>query len=294
MLKNAARGRSDLKRKFADRTFSPGAESDIRPERFSIEEADMQFGQHQLKRCRYGWMLFSGPFVGKCFELYGEYSESEVSLMRSFVGPGDTAIDIGAYIGDLTVPMSRFVGDTGRIYAIESHIEHYHLLCANLALNGIRNVKALNYFVANSDTVDTAGPWGEFGGVSEVWGTTVVSLDSLALPACSFIKVDVDGKELEVLRSGERCLDLHRPVVYFENDVREASPALLQYLLDREYDIYWHPAPIFDEKNFFGNPINHWHPKNIVSQMMLGVPKEKDQSDLALKKVSSQDEWWDF
>jgi hypothetical protein len=36
----------------------------------------MQFGNLTLKQCKYGWMLFSGPYIGKCFELYGQYSES--------------------------------------------------------------------------------------------------------------------------------------------------------------------------------------------------------------------------
>ena len=50
-----------------------------------------------------GWMLFSGPYIGKCFELYGEYSESEVVMMRNFVREGNTVIDVGANIGDLTL-----------------------------------------------------------------------------------------------------------------------------------------------------------------------------------------------
>ncbi len=237
-------------------------------------------------------MLFAGPYIGKCFELYGEYSESEVSIIRSFVGPGATAVDVGANIGDLTLPMSLCAGEAGRIYAIESHTEYYHVLCANLALNGIANVKALNCFIATSETVDTSGPWGKFGYVSAVWGTTIISLDSLALPACAFLKIDVDGKELEVLQSGEHCIERHRPVIYFENDARESSPALLQHLMEQRYDLYWHPAPIFRPDNFFGNPVNHWQPRNIVSLMILAVPTENTQYQVPLKKVSSKDEWW--
>jgi len=40
----------------------------------------MEFGKLKLKRCRYGWMLFAGPVIGKCFELYGQYSESEIMI----------------------------------------------------------------------------------------------------------------------------------------------------------------------------------------------------------------------
>ena len=57
----------------------------------------MQLGKNQLKQCRHGWMLFPSAYmIGKCFELYGEYSEAEVSVVRSFLASGDTALDIGA------------------------------------------------------------------------------------------------------------------------------------------------------------------------------------------------------
>ena len=55
----------------------------------------MQFGPLQLKRCRYGWMLFAGPYIGKCFELYGQYSEAEIAMMRLFLREGGTVIDVG-------------------------------------------------------------------------------------------------------------------------------------------------------------------------------------------------------
>jgi predicted RNA methylase len=110
----------------------------------------MQFGPLTLKHCKYGWMLFSGPYIGKCFDLYGQYSESEVAMMRNFVREGDTVIDVGANIGDLTLPLARMVGDRGKVYAFESNPESFNVLCANLALNGIHCVKPINAFVATS------------------------------------------------------------------------------------------------------------------------------------------------
>lgn len=254
----------------------------------------MQIGRHKLTLCKYGWMLHSGPFIGKCFELYGQYSESEVNVLRTFIRPGDTVLDIGANIGDLTVPMSRFVGDNGRVYAVESHADTYHVLCANLALNGIKNVKALNCFIADSPQVDTGGQWGRFGYVSEIWGTTMVSIDALAIEACSFIKIDVDGKELEVLRSARGLIEKSRPILYFENDDRAASAALLDYAMTQRYDLYWHPAPIFDANNFFGNPTNHWAPNNIISFMVLGIPGERrERYQIQLRRIADKDAWWD-
>ena len=254
----------------------------------------MQFGDLTLKQCKYGWMLFCGPFIGKCFDLYGQYSESEVALMRVFLREGSTAIDVGANIGDLTLPLARIVGESGRVFAIESHPDYINILCANLALNAIRNTRPINAFVATSDRVDTGSAvWGKFAYVREGWSTQFLSLDSLELTACDLIKVDVDGKELEVLQSGEMQIERYRPVLYFENDVREASSELLSYVMEKlGYDLYWHPAPIFDEQNFFGNPVNHWAPRNVVSLMVLGIPSERKLTIPQLRRISDKQEWW--
>jgi len=239
-------------------------------------------------------MLFSGPFIGKCLELYGQYSESEVAMMRNFAREGSTVVDVGANIGDLTLPLSNMVGETGRVLAIESNPETFNVLCANLALNSIRNVRPVNAFVAASDSVDTdGGDWGKFAYVGEVWEAQFISLDSLDPPACHLIKIDVDGRELEVLRSGEMIIEKHRPILYFENDVREASAPLLAYAMQTlGYDLYWHPAPIFDANNYRGNPVNHWAPNVILSLMMLAIPAEVRLQVPGLERVHAPDEWW--
>ena len=252
----------------------------------------MQFGNLQLKRCKHGWMLFTGPYIGKCLELYGQYSEAEVAVIRAFIGPGDTAIDIGANIGDLTLPMALAAGPTGRVFAFESHSANFNVLCANLALNQVENTKPIFAFVADSDTVDTSGPWGRFGFVSKEWQPDIVGIDALKLEACSFIKIDVDGKELEVLRSGRETIARLRPVLYVENDQQEKSAALLEHLMAADYCLYWHFPPIFEPKNFYDNPVNHWAPTNILSKMVLCIPAERDKKvTINLNRIVSKDEW---
>jgi FkbM family methyltransferase len=253
----------------------------------------MQIGKRKLTLCKHGWMLHAGPYIGKCFELYGEYSESEVAVLRAFLRPGDTALDIGANIGDLTLPMARIVGDSGRVYAVESHIDNYHVLCANMALNGIEHVRPINCFIGDRADIDTAGRWGRFGFVSERWGADIVAVDDLDLKTCALMKIDVDGKELEVLRSASRLIAAARPILYFENDERDLSPPLLAHVLGLDYALYWHKAPIFQPDNFFGNQVNHWAPKNVLSLMMLAIPNERAaRHTVQLRKVASQDEWW--
>ena len=254
----------------------------------------MQIGNLTLKHCRYGWMLFSGPYIGKCFDLYGQYSESEVAMMRQFLRPGGTVVDVGANIGDLTLPLAQMVGDAGKVFAIESHPEMFNVLCANLALNQVRNTAPLNAFVATSPLADTASPvWGKHAYVGDRWKPRFVAIDDLELDALDLVKIDVDGREHDVLQSGAMQIERFRPTLYFENDSKEASPALLSFVMrELGYAAYWHPAPIFDEDNFSGNRDNHWAPRNIVSLMVLAVPEQKGIAVQGLTRIKDPQEWW--
>jgi FkbM family methyltransferase len=240
-------------------------------------------------------MLYSGPVIGKCFDLYGQYSEAEVVMMRRFLREGSTVVEVGANIGDLTLPLAKMVGVSGRVFAIESHPEVFNVLCANLALNGIVNTKPINAFVAASSEVETGSPvWGPHAYTGETWSPQFIALDALELRGCDLLKIDVDGKELEVLKSGEMQIERFRPVLYFENDLKDASAALLTFVIEKlGYDLYWHAAPIFEANNFFGNPVNHWAPKNICSLMILGIPGERKQPLDDLPRVRDRNDWWD-
>lgn len=248
----------------------------------------MEFASSRVKRCRYGWMLYSGAFkwdIPTSFELYGEYSESEVSCLRQLVNAGDTVLDIGANIGDLTVPLAQMVGESGSVYAFEANPSNFNYLCANLALNDLTNVRPINCYVT---------PAG--GGVNtyftgDRWRAQTTAIDDLQLPACALIKIDVDGAERTVLESGGATVARHRPILYFENDVRDASAALLAYTLGLGYDLYWHLAPVFNPNNFAGNRKSYWD-YTLISAMILGVPNERGQNIDGLMKITTADEWW--
>ena len=254
----------------------------------------IKIGDKLLSRCRYGWMISTGPFIGKCFELYGEYSESEVSVFKTYVTLGDYVIDVGANIGDLTLPLSEIVGATGKVFACESHPEVFNVLCANLALNDVKNVKVINAFIADNPNVDTASAvWGKYAYVSEKWEPAFVALDKLNFEKLNFLKVDVDGSELAVLQSGVESIKKFRPVLYFENDTKEKSQPLLAFVLGLGYRIFFHPAPIFQPDNFYENPVNAWAPRNIVSLMMLALPPDM-VAPKDLREVRKSDDWWDL
>lgn len=253
-------------------------------------KASIKVGDYFLAKCRYGIMLFDGPWIGESLRYYGEWSESEVEVFKNFLKEGSTALDIGAFIGDTTLPMAHLVGQTGRVFAFESNPKTFNVLCANLAMNGILNVKPVNAFVADSEKENTGNmTWGKFANIGETWPATFYSLDQLDCNQIDFIKIDVDGHELSVLRSAAAIIQKFNPVIYYENDIKDLSPPIIEYLFSYGYRIFFHAAPMFNPTNFFGVKENIF--ENKFSLMMLAIPKNRKFSS-NLREVFHSSDWW--
>ena len=233
---------------------------------------------------RHGTLRFNrhDQYVGRSLAQYGEYSEGEVELFRQLVSPGDVVVEAGANIGTLTVPLSKFVGSQGLVYAFEPQRSMFQTLRTNLALNQCYNVVAKSLGLGRTLTrmatprVDPSQP-NNFGGLSLLQhgqgeAVNVVTLDSLELPRCRLIKADVEGMEEDVILGAIETIARCRPLLYLENDRPERSPALLRRLMDLNYRIWWHCPPLFNPDNFFHNPDNYF--PNLVSINIFCQPAE--------------------
>jgi FkbM family methyltransferase len=240
--------------------------------------------QHiRLKRCCEGAMIYNihDRFIGRALDKYGEISRGEVMFLRQLIGPGMTVVDVGANIGVLTVPFARLVSPSGKVIAFEPQRIIYQMLCGNLALNALDNVVAYNMAVGRVAGTIAVPPVdytqaGNFGGVSvsaAAVGETVplTTIDSLAVPRCDFMKIDVEGMELDVLEGARNTLQRFRPRLYVENDRAEKSPALIEHLLALDYQLYWHLPWLYSPDNFFRDQENIF--AGIVSDNMVCVPR---------------------
>jgi hypothetical protein len=104
------------------------------------------------------------------------------------------------------------------------------------------------------------------------------------------IKVDVEGMELDVFRGATQTLERCQPVLYFENDRKEKSAALLAFLLERGYRLYWHLPRMFAEGNYFGNPENVLG--TIVSVNVLGIPPKTKSNVVGMREITSPNDFW--
>ena len=258
----------------------------------------------RLKRVREGllWYFKHDAFIGASIDRYGEFSALESALFRQFIEPGWTVLDVGANIGAHTVELARMVGANGLVLAFEPQRLVHQVLCANLAANNIENVMAMQAALgARQSRAAIARPnYGlreNFGGLSLLMNpegpsepVPVATIDTLSLSACHFIKIDVEGMEVEVLRGADTVLRRFRPLLYLENDREAQSEALIALLLEAGYRLFWHFPPLYNAGNFYGDPVNIF--PGLVSINILAVPQERPATITAMEPVlGPRDNW---
>lgn len=141
-----------------------------------------------------------------------DYEALTCRLLDACLAPGMVAVDGGANIGLLTLHMARRVGDAGRVIAAEPDPRNREALARNLALNGVRNVEVAPVALGVERTRRTfflGGTGSSLYRETAGWQSLeveVVPLDELAPGRVDFVKLDVEGAELEALAGMERLL----------------------------------------------------------------------------------------
>jgi len=257
---------------------------------------------NRVTRTRHGLMVYNrhDMYIGRSLDRYGEFSEGECDLFRQLVQPGSVVVEAGANCGAHTLVLSELVGEKGVVCAFEPQRVVFQALCANMALNGRTNAhcrpEALGatpgaVFVPTLDH-NTEQNFGGLGLGSYQSGeeVPVTTVDSLGLPRCDMLKADVEGMELSVLKGAANTIEEHRPILYVENDRREHSAALIEYIMSLGYDLYWHLPPLFNPANYFDNPTNEFG--RIVSANMLCVHSSVKSSIAGLRRIENPESDW--
>ena len=248
----------------------------------------LENGRIAIRRTRHGLMMINrnDTIIGRSLDRYGEWTEGEVDLLRPAIRQGDVVLDIGANIGTHALAFANMVGPTGAVVAFEPQPSVFNILAGNLALNNADQVRAFNAAVGTGGG-EIAVPRtpadrpANFGDLHLRWAAVgpadtvpLVAIDALNLPACRLIKADVQGMEIEVLRSASATITRHRPILYVECEEVAQGRELIGLILEHGYDIYWHFVAYFSPLNFYDNQENifvHLRP----AQNLICVPTEQ-------------------
>jgi FkbM family methyltransferase len=154
-------------------------------------------------------------------------------LFSVFCREGCTVVDVGANIG-VTAVIAGLLVSTGCVLALEPVPGTFEYLARNVTDSNLTNVKCFNKAAAAAEghvrLVTRPGySFAAFVGYDEVLARYTeydeervesITLDQLVaneeLSRVDFIKIDVEGFELEVLRGSTRILERFQPAVLLE------------------------------------------------------------------------------
>lgn len=155
-----------------------------------------------------------------------DWEPETLSILRRYLKPQSVYYDIGSWIGPTVLFASQH---SGNVLAFEPDPVAYRFLLENVTNNALKNVRTFNLAVAATDGVASIQSFGEKLGDSmgsllpgasgsPQWPVTTVSIDTLlnrlSCPAPSFMKIDIEGGEFELLPTLRPYLERWRPVLY--------------------------------------------------------------------------------
>jgi FkbM family methyltransferase len=186
---------------------------------------------------------------------------SVLELRRQYFKDGVLAIDCGANIGVHTIEWAKRMTGWGQVLAIEAQERIYYALAGNIAINNCFNAVALNAAIADKPGVlrmpqpDYLRP-ASFGSLElrkrantefigqpidyadeSLMAVQAITIDALKLPRIDFIKIDVEGMEMDALAGAAESVAQHRPAILVES-IKAGAAALREWLSARGYKIF--------------------------------------------------------
>jgi FkbM family methyltransferase len=160
-------------------------------------------------------------FIVDCLNLASYLQRKQYFYERDGVSvkpeAGDYLIDGGAYLGDSAAVFSNAVGANGKVYACDPVKEHLDILQYNIDQFPLKNVTAIPYGLANSDVdaepITLNGYAPGFNPRNSI--VPLRSIDSLVksgeIEKIDFIKLDVEGYEMDVLLGASQSIQRFQP-----------------------------------------------------------------------------------
>ncbi len=216
---------------------------------------------NKLVQARYGPMYIStlDRCIHRSLDLYGEWAELELNPICKLLKPTDLVLDVGANIGTHTVAMAKWAR---QVIAFEPQPPTFQMLCANVVVNDLHNVQTLQFALGEKeqnawmDVIEWTAPDNNHGGAKvyteaspERAPVHMLCIDQLRLPACDFIKMDIEGGEVAAVFGGRETISRYKPLMYLEMH-EKAEAELLDLVKSLGYRAYDHPTTPFNPNNW--------------------------------------------
>ena len=208
--------------------------------------------------------------IGKSLELYGEWAQIELNFLNNFISEGDVVIDGGSYIGSHARSFSKRVGPKGQVHCFEPNKYAYQMLGLNSSISKFNNLKT--YFnglgekeqkaLIFSDSKNNLGS--TFLQLSNEKSKSTQSAQIFPLDKYTkrfkidFIKLDVEGMELDALLGAHKLITKFHPIIYCEFNTLAKASEIFDWAKNNNYrswacihDAYNPKNYNLNEKDFF-------------------------------------------
>lgn len=196
-------------------------------------------------------------------EFGNEVTQDNVNFFKQFIKKGDFVIDVGANEGDTTVPIALAAGADGITLGLEPNPHAFKVLNANATLNKDKtNIVPLNFAATTSDgefVFGSSDPSYGNGGivgythnkkrnVRYTFKVTGKNLEqylrqhyAASLPKLTFIKIDAEGYDKEIIKTIPGIIQNCRPYLVtecFGPATEEEKLELFDILTAKKYSLY--------------------------------------------------------
>lgn len=170
--------------------------------------------------------------------------------VKKYIIPGDTVIDVGGNLGFFVLILNEIVGSAGKIFSFEPSKRLKARLEKTIKINNIQNVTIVNLALGESEGSTTLHYNPKQTGLSSIVtdfkdGSVteeiqIISLDNFAeniSNRVSFIKIDTEGYEPQVLKGAKELIKRDKPTIYIElgGDYQDSSAEALKILKELNY-----------------------------------------------------------
>ena len=188
------------------------------------------------------------------YKNYGLFEKGLIEWTKQFCCIDKNMLDIGAHSGTYSISLAHLCS---KVYAFEPQQMTYYSLCGSVALSNIKNINCIKYGLGSESQVgiQTLNIVSDDGGGSTLHGNSnilktesieVKTLDSFNITNISFIKMDVEDNELNVLQGAVNTLkNSYYPKILFESNTFNEN--LFNFLKELKYKI----IPITGVNNMF-------------------------------------------
>lgn len=149
-----------------------------------------------------------------------------VNRYIKMIKEGDAVLDIGGYLGTHAIAFSHLVGDSGLVHVFEPQTDIYALLDKTIKENDIKNVKLYKKAVYNKiGEIEFSNTNNGKASISHIRPrlpnpvkkmVETITVDTLNLNKCDFMKIDVEMCEWVVLEGAENTINTYKPIIFLE------------------------------------------------------------------------------